>query len=62
MTAWNANNLRKLACWVGKQANLTSKVLSDLATDLDSIRHAVLQNRAAIDFLLLAQGHGLRGL
>ena len=29
-----------------------------LLTDVDSVRHATLQNRAAIDFLLLAQGHG----
>ncbi|XP_053860549.1 uncharacterized protein LOC128822765 [Vidua macroura] len=50
--------LKTLACWTGKQINITSKMLSELATDVDSIRHAVLQNRAAIDFLLLAQGHG----
>ncbi|TRZ06405.1 hypothetical protein HGM15179_020701, partial [Zosterops borbonicus] len=29
-----------------------------LLTDVDSVRHATLQNRAAIDFLLLAHGHG----
>lgn len=29
-----------------------------MLTDTDSMRHALLQNRAAIDFLLLAQGHG----
>jgi len=29
-----------------------------MSQDMGSIRHAVLQNRAAIDFLLLAQGHG----
>ncbi|XP_021236966.1 syncytin-2-like [Numida meleagris] len=28
--------------------------------DMNSLRHAVLQNRAAIDFLLLAQGHGCK--
>ncbi|XP_023787304.1 uncharacterized protein LOC111932445 [Cyanistes caeruleus] len=50
--------LRRLACWTGKQFNITSKVLSDLLLDMNSVRHAVLQNRAAIDFLLLAQGHG----
>ena len=32
--------------------------LSGLLADVDSIRHATLQNCAAIDFLLLAQGHG----
>lgn len=50
--------LNKLACWLGKQTNEMAKVLSALATDIDSIRHATFQNRAAIDFLLLAQGHG----
>ena len=35
-----------------------SIALTDLLTDVDSVRHATLQNRAAIDFLLLAQGHG----
>lgn len=48
----------RLACWTAKQLNITSDVLSELTEDIDSIRHAVLQNRAAIDFLLLAQGHG----
>ncbi|XP_061231669.1 syncytin-A-like [Neopsephotus bourkii] len=50
--------LRKLACWTGKQINITTKILSELAMDVDGVRHAILQNRAAIDFLLLAQGHG----
>lgn len=45
-------------CWVGKQINITSTALDELTTDVDSIHHAVLQNRAAIDFLLLAQGNG----
>jgi len=52
------NQLGKLACWAAKQANVTTKVLSSLLEDQNSLRHAVLQNRAAIDFLLLAQGHG----
>ncbi|NXL30203.1 ERB1 protein, partial [Glaucidium brasilianum] len=51
-------NLEKLACWSIKQFNLTYEIISALLTDVDSVRHAVLQNRAAIDFLLLAQGHG----
>ncbi|XP_065600854.1 syncytin-A-like [Cyrtonyx montezumae] len=50
--------IERLACWSIKQANLTTSLLSDLLTDVTSIRHAVLQNRAAIDFLLLAHGHG----
>ncbi|XP_074713454.1 syncytin-2-like [Strix uralensis] len=50
--------LNKLGCWLSKQTNATSLALSGLLTDVDSVRHATLQNRAAIDFLLLAQGHG----
>ena len=52
------NQLGKLACWAEKQANVTTKVLESLLEDQNSLWHAVLQNRAAIDFLLLAQGHG----
>ncbi|XP_072186952.1 syncytin-2-like [Excalfactoria chinensis] len=50
--------LNGLGCWLAKQTNATSEALSQLLMDVDSIRHATLQNRAAIDFLLLAQGHG----
>nr|QAV52903.1 env protein [Avian leukosis virus] len=50
--------IERLACWSVKQANLTASLLGDLLDDVTSIRHAVLQNRAAIDFLLLAHGHG----
>ncbi|KFQ43834.1 hypothetical protein N333_00029, partial [Nestor notabilis] len=57
-TAKNAANIKRLACWAEKQFNLTSLMLTDLLMDGNSIRHALLQNRAAIDFLLLAQGHG----
>nr|ANU06189.1 env protein [Avian leukosis virus] len=50
--------IERLACWSVKQANLTSLILNAMLEETNSIRHAVLQNRAAIDFLLLAQGHG----
>ncbi|NXD64267.1 ENR1 protein, partial [Eolophus roseicapillus] len=49
--------LNRLGCWLAKQPNATSAALSGLLLDVDSVRHATLQNRAAIDFLL-AQGHG----
>ncbi|NWZ29911.1 SYNA protein, partial [Asarcornis scutulata] len=49
--------LNKLGCWLAKQTNATSAALSALLTDTDSVRHEKLQNRATIDFLLLAQGH-----
>jgi len=51
-------NLETLSCWVVKQANMTSRILSELATEMDNVQHAVLQNRMPIDFLLLAHGHG----
>ncbi|XP_053798685.1 uncharacterized protein LOC128788017 [Vidua chalybeata] len=46
-----------LGCWMSKQANATSAALSDLLAEEETTRHATLQNRAAIDFLLLAHGH-----
>lgn len=56
--AHSLNTLNKLACWTVKQANITTDVLEQFSQDMDSLRHTILQNRAAIDFLLLAQGHG----
>jgi len=44
--------------WAEKQASVTTKVFQSLLEDQSSLRHAVLQNRAPIDFSLLAQGHG----
>ncbi|NXW51423.1 ERB1 protein, partial [Nyctiprogne leucopyga] len=52
------NELGKLACWAEKQANVTTDILGSLLEDQNSLRHTILQNRAALDFLLLAQGHG----
>ncbi|XP_069735046.1 syncytin-A-like [Phaenicophaeus curvirostris] len=56
-TAHALNTLGKLACWIVKQSNVTTEILSEMVQDMDSLRHQILQNRAAIDFLLLAQGH-----
>ncbi|XP_059707183.1 uncharacterized protein LOC132329766 [Haemorhous mexicanus] len=55
--AKSLGELAHLECWVAKQANLTSAALSDLLTDEEIIRKATLQNRAAIDFLLLLHNH-----
>lgn len=52
------SELGSLECWVTKQANLTSTALSNLLEDEEITRKATLQNRAAIDFLLLAHGNG----
>ncbi|XP_059729035.1 uncharacterized protein LOC132341473 [Haemorhous mexicanus] len=50
--------INHLGCWLSKQANATSAALSDLLKEEETTRHASLQNRAAIDFLLLAHGRG----
>lgn len=47
-----------LECWLGKRANLISSALSQLLEDEETTRHTTLLNRAVIDFLLLAYGHG----
>ena len=36
--------LDKLGCWLAKQTNATSSALSGLLLDVDSVRHATLQN------------------
>ncbi|KFV71603.1 hypothetical protein N307_14553, partial [Dryobates pubescens] len=50
--------LNRISCWLAKQNNITSEILSDLATEHQPIRHATLQNRAVIVFLLPVHGHG----
>lgn len=50
--------LTHLECWVGKQENQTSLVLTELLEDEETMRQAMLQNQAAIDYLLLQHGHG----
>lgn len=52
------HNFKKLACWTARQLNITLNIITGMLVDADCIRHALLQNRAAIDFLLLVQGHG----
>ena len=52
--------VERLACWSEKQGSITSQVLKQLLLDQNSLQHALLQNCAAIDFLLLAQGHGCK--
>ncbi|KAM3677666.1 uncharacterized protein VK521_018043 [Ammospiza maritima maritima] len=55
--AKSLGELGRLECWVVKQANLTSAAIYDLLTDEEITRKATLQNRAAIDFLLLLHHH-----
>ena len=59
-TAEALQEVERLACWSEKQGSITSQVLKQLLLDQNSLQHALLQNCAAIDFLLLAQGHGCK--
>ena len=52
------NLAKQIGCWAKDELNRTSEILDRLTADVESVNHAVLQNRAATDFLLLAQGHG----
>ncbi|TRZ11486.1 hypothetical protein HGM15179_015617 [Zosterops borbonicus] len=49
--------LGRLECWVAKQANVISNALAGLLQDEDVTRQATLQNRVAIDYLLLLHHH-----
>ncbi|RMC22086.1 hypothetical protein DUI87_02958 [Hirundo rustica rustica] len=55
--AKSLGELAHLECWVAKQANLTSEALSNLLNEEEITRQATLQNRVAIDYLLLLHGH-----
>lgn len=59
-TAHALASLSKFGCWLAKDANATSATLSATLINIKSVWCATLQNRAAIDFLLLAQGHGCK--
>ena len=61
-TAHALTSISKLACWAVKQSNVTTQIITEMSQDMNSLRHAVLQNRAAIDFLLLAQRHGCEAI
>ncbi|RMC19183.1 hypothetical protein DUI87_03788 [Hirundo rustica rustica] len=56
-TAKALGELAHLERWVAKQANLTSNALAGLLSDEEVTRQAMLQNRAAINDLLLLHGH-----
>lgn len=49
----NAKRISKLACWGVKAIITTSTAIALLNTEQKALRDAILQNRAAIDFLLL---------
>lgn len=50
--------LEQFSCWLGKSSQATSCVLSQLLAEEEKTKQVTLQNRAAVDFLLLTHGHG----
>lgn len=54
----NARALNSLACALVKGLNSTSQALDALNRELKQVREATLENRAAIDYLLLRHNHG----
>ncbi|CAM5107596.1 unnamed protein product [Natator depressus] len=53
----NYHAVEHLACTVAKAINLTSTVLALLSHELGEVRQGMLQNRLAVDYLLLRHGH-----
>ena len=50
--------ISRLACSMVKALNATSQAISAISQELGQVREAVLENRAAIDCLLLRHNHG----
>ncbi|XP_059580914.1 syncytin-A-like [Alligator mississippiensis] len=58
----NNRNLNAVACVLAKGLNATSRALSALNAEQKQLRDAVLENRAAIDYLLLRHNLGCETL
>lgn len=58
LTVSNARNVDSLTCTLVKSLNSTSQALDALSRELRQVREATLENRAAIDYLLLRYNHG----
>ena len=52
----------RVGSWLRKEAKAASIAVSDRMTDVSAVRHEISQNRAPIDFLLLAHGRGCEEL
>lgn len=57
-TQYNQLQLGHLACALAKSINETSFAIAALADEMGEIRKSLLQNREAIDYMLLRMGHG----
>ncbi|CAM5133266.1 unnamed protein product, partial [Eretmochelys imbricata] len=53
----NYHAVEHLACTVAKAINLTSTILAQLSHELGEVCQGMLQNRLAVDYLLLHHGH-----
>ncbi|CAM4641076.1 unnamed protein product [Lepidochelys kempii] len=53
----NYHAVEHLACTVAKAINLTSTVLAQLSHELGKVCQGMLQNRLAVNYLLLCHGH-----
>nr|ATY46614.1 envelope protein Mab4 [Mabuya sp. NRPS-2014] len=58
LAAGNTRQLRKVAGSLAKTINATSTAISALNQEQQQLRHAVLDNRSAIDYLLLVHHQG----
>ena len=58
MVAYLNAHISRLACTMVKALNAASQVVSAISQELRQVREAVLENRAAIDCLLLRYNHG----
>nr|ATY46613.1 envelope protein Mab3 [Mabuya sp. NRPS-2014] len=54
----NAKTISKVACSLAKTINATSTAISALNREQQQLRHTVLDNRAALDYLLLLHNKG----
>ena len=50
--------ISRLACTMAKALNATSEAISAISQELGQVREAVLENHAAVDYLLLRHNHG----
>lgn len=56
--AMNYHTIKRIACALVKDINYTLQALSAIGTEMNQIREATLENRVAIDYLLLRHNHG----
>ncbi|KAG8137843.1 hypothetical protein E2320_003789, partial [Naja naja] len=57
LAVWNSRNISNLACILAKSLNLISQALGALNRELSQVWKAMLENRVAVDYLLLRHNH-----